>query len=69
MLTELRGLGAREDDDLVADQLVQLAGTLGAGGRDAADQLRGGAHGEVGATRIDPLRREGDVEVPARREP
>ena len=57
--------GAGEDDDLVADQRVELAGALGAGLGQAADQLRRGAHRVVGAAGVDPLRREGEVEVAA----
>ena len=55
-LRQLRCLRRGEDDDLAADQLVQLAGSLGAGFGQAADQLRRGAHGVVGAARVDPLR-------------
>ncbi len=59
--------GELQDLDRVADLLVEGAGALGAGGGDAADQLRRGADRVVGAARVDPLRREGQEEVLADR--
>ena len=67
-LRQLRRLRGREDDDLVADQRVQLAGPLGAGRSQATEQLRRGANRVVAAARVDPLRRVGEVEILAGRE-
>ena len=48
---------------------VELAGALGAGLGHAADQLRRGPDRVVGAAGVDPLRREGEVELLAGRHP
>ena len=49
------------DDDLVADRLVELAGALGAGRGEAAEQLRRGARScsRCGRGRSAPARRRG----------
>ena len=60
------GSGPESDDDLVADLAVELRGPLGALVGQAADDLRGGADRVVGAARVDPLGREGEVEVARR---
>ena len=61
-LRELGDLERRDRHDLVADRAVQRARALEALGRHAADDLRRGAQGVVGAARVDPLGREGEVE-------
>ncbi len=69
VLEQLGQLGrvARADRDEVLDALpVERQGPLEAGGREPADDLRRRADGEVGAARVDPLRRHRQVEVAPR---
>ena len=67
-LGELGGVGAADLDHRVADLRVELDRALGARVGQPTDELRGGADRVVGAARVDSLWREGEVEVPARRE-
>ena len=62
-LRQLRRLRGRDDDDLVADLAVELAGALCAALRQPSDQLRSRANRVVGAAGVDALRGEGEVEV------
>ena len=62
---ELGHLGRGDLDDLVADQRVELHGAAAALLGEPADHLRRGADRVVGAPGVDPLRREGEVEVAA----
>ena len=62
-LRELGGLGRGDGHDLVADLLVDGDGALQAGGRDAADDLRGPGDRVVAAARVDPLRGIGEEEA------
>jgi hypothetical protein len=64
-LGQLGRLGVGEEDHVVADLRVEGFGALGAGRREAADELGGGLDRVVGAARVDPLRGEGEVEVAA----
>ena len=61
--------GVETGDDGVADRGVEVAGALEALGRVSADDLRGRAHGVVGAPRVDALGRERHVEVAAGGQP
>jgi hypothetical protein len=68
-LGQLRRLGRRDADDLVADLAIQGNRAVQALRRQAADDLGCVAHRVVGAARVDALGREGDVEVAAGLEP
>ena len=68
-LRELRRLGCGENDDLLADQRVELACALRGGLVQPTHHLRCRPHGEVRAAGVDPLGRERQVEVAARRHP
>ncbi len=62
-LRELRHLGRRDTDDLLADEAVELLGAVAAGLREPANHLRGVREREVGAARVDAFGREREVEV------
>jgi hypothetical protein len=68
-LGELGGVRVRDLDDPVADLDVELDRMAGAGLGQAPDDLRRRPDREVRPSRVDPLRGEGEVEIPARREP
>ena len=62
-LGELGDLGRRDAHDLVAHGRVDRDRGVGAGRREAADDLRRRAEGEVGPARVHALGREGQREV------
>ncbi len=64
-LRQLRRLGSRDAHELVAHEAVDLFRAVRARVCEAAEDLRRVAQRVVGAARIDPLGREGQVEVHA----
>ena len=66
-LGQLGRLGPGDRHDLVADLAVERDRAVEARRRQAADDLRRVAQRVVGAAGVDPLGREGDVEVACRR--
>jgi hypothetical protein len=67
-LGELRRLRAGDEDELIADETVELNGALRTRVSEAANDLGRVAEREVSAPRVDTLRAESEVEVDASEE-